>query len=377
MNCGKLYTEPYRFENHPMCNDCAYRHGVAQQLEKERSAEREADAVQRAEEERLAAEKRAKEEQEREQLRRKIEAEAAWKAERESLVKSIERYIDRAEWELVEMELAALGSQLKSRGSAEPDPDYIRLQAALEEGRCKSNPHICPVTGMEFVIVPAGSYQMGDVWGDMYDGCKPVHTVEIPEFQLGKYPVTQAQWLAVMGGENPAASSGEKFVHPDKPVINVSWDDAQEFVDRLNRKTENRFGYRLPSEAEWEYAARSGGSRDKWSGTSNESGVSGYAHCDQGLDSSTIKVGGKRPNDLGLYDMSGNVWEWCQDVWYDNYNGAPSDGSAWMSEGGAARVYRGGSWGDSAADCRSAGRGRCGRGFCSGSLGFRLLQDSK
>jgi formylglycine-generating enzyme required for sulfatase activity len=233
---------------------------------------------------------------------------------------------------------------------------------------------------MEFVIVPAGSYQMGDVWGDEFcrdlgDSCKPVHQVEMQELQLGKYPVSQAQWLAVMGGENPAEKSSEEFVDPDKPVINVSWDDAQSFVTRLNGKTENRFGYRLPSEAEWEYAARSGGNRDKWSGTSDISRLSEYACYRQ---RSTLNIGQKRPNSLGLHDMSGNVWEWCQDLWHDTYDGAPSDGSAWMTGGDEKkRVLRGGCWCLSASFCRSARRSWRYRFISCYNLGLRIALDSK
>jgi len=253
----------------------------------------------------------------------------------------------------------------------------VCVSCAYKDGtalQLEKEPHICPVTGMEFVNIPAGEFQMGDVWGDGGGNEKPTHLVTVPAFQLVKYPVTQSQWLEVMGGENPAASSGEKFVHPDKPVINVSWDDAHEFISRLNRKS--GCSYRLPSEAEWEYAARSGGSRDKYSGTSCEASLSAYGeYCDKNGDDRTHSVGRKRPNDLGLYDMSGNVWEWCEDSWHKDYEGAPCDGSAWTSGGySSQRVCRGGSWFNSSRCCRVAFRLRSHQGDRVCSLGFRLSQ---
>gem|GEM_PF-1540383 len=327
LRCEKLFTEKFRFHDHPVCESCAYKDGTAQQLEKELSAEREAEArakeeqlqKKRAEQKRLAAEQRALQEQQQKEAEERREKEAA-----EAIKK----------------------------------------------------PHVCPITGMEFVIVPAGEFQMGDVWGDGENNDKPTHLVNVAAFQMAKHPVTQGQWLAVMGGENPAISSGSQFVDKNKPVINVSWDDAQEFIKRLNRKS--GCNYRLPSEAEWEYAARSGGSRDKWSGTSSESSLSAYAHFNQQFETGTSVVGKKRRNDLELYDMSGNVWEWCEDTWHDNYQGAPTDGSAWTSGGDSSRrVYRGGSWYNSSEFCRVAYRSRIVQGFRDYFLGFRLSQDSR
>jgi len=324
LRCEKLFTEKFRFHDHPVCESCAYKDGTAQQLEKELSAEREAEA-------------RAKEEQ----LQKK-------RAEQERLV--------------------AEQRALQERQQKEEEE-----RRAKEAAEAKTKPHVCPVTGMEFVIVPAGEFQMGDVWGDGENNEKPTHLVNVAAFQMAKYPVTQAQWLKVMGGENPATEYGSDFVHSNKPIINVSWDDAKEFIKRLNRKSGCH--YRLPSEAEWEYAARSGGSRDKYSGTSSESSLSAYAQFKQ---KHLQEVGKKRPNDLELYDMSGNVWEWCEDTWHDNYQGAPTDGSAWTSgDSGSLRVCRGGSWSFSSEVCRVAYRGRYVQGFRVFNLGFRLSQDSR
>ena len=125
---------------------------------------------------------------------------------------------------------------------------------------------ICPVTGMQFVSAPGGSFDMGDVWGDGFGYEKPVHCVTLSPFLVGKYEVTQAQWEKVMGS-NPSLFKGA-----DRPVEQVSWDDCQIFIKKLNQQSGR--SYRLPSEAEWEYAARSGGMREKWAGTQQGAGSS-------------------------------------------------------------------------------------------------------
>ncbi len=187
----------------------------------------------------------------------------------------------------------------------------------------------CP----EMVVIPGGSFQMGSKDGDPDE--KPIHRVNIKSFELGKYEVTQGQWKAVMGS-NPS-----KFTEcgDSCPVEQVSWDEIQEYIKKLNAKSGQQ--YRLPSEAEWEYACRAGTSH-KYCGGDDLSAVGWY---DTGADSvSTHRVGGKRANAWGLYDMSGNVWEWVQDCWNDSYSGAPSDGRAWTAGNCGLRVLRGGSW---------------------------------
>jgi formylglycine-generating enzyme required for sulfatase activity len=156
-------------------------------------------------------------------------------------------------------------------------------------------------------------------------------------------------------------------------MVNVNWDDVHQFIDKLNKKTDNRFNYRLPSEAEWEYAARSAGQRDKWSGTNNRKQLKDYAHCGRRrFRAITARVGMKRANNLGLCDMSGNVWEWCQDVWHKDYNDAPLDGSAWMAEGDdELRVVRGGRMG-MPLDGRTGFRLSREKIYRGDSLGFRL-----
>jgi len=188
---------------------------------------------------------------------------------------------------------------------------------------------------------------------------------------MAKYPVTQALWLAVME-ENPAYFQGEK-----RPVENVSWDDAQAFIQKLNERTGEK--YRLPTEAEWEFAARGGiyGQRDassmtKFAGSNKLKEVGWY---DENSHDETKPVGLKFPNELGLYDMSGNVWEWCEDAWHGSYEGAPEDSSAWITGGDQSlRVVRGGSWYYLSVDCRVAFRNRYYLDDRYGDIGFRLAR---
>jgi formylglycine-generating enzyme required for sulfatase activity len=224
-------------------------------------------------------------------------------------------------------------------------------------------------TGMEFVLIPAGKFTMGSPSDEQgrYDDEGPAHEVIIKNpFYLGKYPVTQKQWIAVMGG-NPS-----HFIGDDLPVENISWNDVQEFTKKLT-EMENTDKYRLPSEAEWEYACRAG-TTTKYSFGDGESKLEDYAWYFADSDGKTHPVGQKQPNPLGLHDMHGNVWEWVQDRWHDNYDSAPSDGSAWEYGNSSIRVFRGGGWNDVSRSCRSAIRERVGSGSRSGIIGFRLLR---
>ena len=197
--------------------------------------------------------------------------------------------------------------------------------------------------GMELILVPAGSFMMGSESGKADE--KPRHEVTISQpFYMGKYEVTQAQWQAVMGS-NPSNFKGDNL-----PVEQVSWDDAIAFIARLNAQKDG-YSYRLPTEAEWEYACRAGTTGD-YAGD-----LDAMAWYDKNSGSKTHDVGTKLPNAFGLFDMHGNVWEWCQDWYHDSYNGAPADGSAWLSGGEQKyRVLRGGSWDSDAANLRSAYR---------------------
>ena len=198
----------------------------------------------------------------------------------------------------------------------------------------------CP----EMVVIPAGSFLMGsppDPEPDPFSNAKPLkvgddterpqHRVNLQSFAIGKYEVTQEQWFAVMGN-NPSSNKGRTL-----PVENVSWDDAQLFVKKLSQKTGKK--YRLPSEAEWEYAAR-GGSTTTYHWGNSDAELHVYAW----VSAKTQQVGIKKPNQFGLYDIAGNVWEWTQDCWNPNYSGAPTDGSAWAGGDCSKRVMRGISW---------------------------------
>ena len=232
--------------------------------------------------------------------------------------------------------------------------------------------------GMEFVQIPAGEFYMGslvnflniniipDMGTPIDEG--PVHRVKIPQsFYLGKYEVTQKQWRDVMGN-NPSHFKGD-----DLPVENISWYDVQDFIKKLNEK-EGVNKYRLPSEAEWEYAARAG-TITSYSFGNDASKLGDYAWYGENDDEKTHEVGKKRPNPWGLYDMYGNVWEWVQDKWHKNYDGAPNDGSAWEIGSPSARVIRGGGWWYPSYNCRSAYRIQHVVGGHVEVIGFRLLRE--
>ncbi|MCD4702864.1 MAG: formylglycine-generating enzyme family protein [Methanosarcinaceae archaeon] len=222
---------------------------------------------------------------------------------------------------------------------------------------------------MEFIKIPSGEFNMGspDTESDRDNNEGPVHRVTIGEtFYLGKYPVTQKQWKAVMGN-NPSNFKGD-----DRPVEKVSWDAVQDFINILNEK-EGTYEYCLPSEAEWEYACRAG-TTTRYSFGDAQSKLREYAWYDKNSGSETHPVGKKKPNPWGLYDMHGNVWEWVQDEWHADYDDAPDDGSSWEDDKSSYRVARGGGWFNVSSSCRSANRGNCDPGFGDSGLGFRLLR---
>jgi formylglycine-generating enzyme required for sulfatase activity len=217
--------------------------------------------------------------------------------------------------------------------------------------------------GIKFVFIPAGEFQMGSPDGEAGRSSDegPVHRVVIAQpFWLGQFEVTQAQWEAVMGA-NPSFFKN----CPQCPVEGVSWDDCQEFIRRLNAKNDGN-AYALPTEAEWEYACRAGTTGPFSFGATitpdqvNYDGNYPYGKAAKGVyRGKTIPVGSlNRPNAWGLHDMHGNVFEWCQDRYHENYNGAPTDGRAWEQGSDNGRVVRGGSWDDFAGDCRAANRFR-------------------
>ncbi|MBN2488103.1 MAG: formylglycine-generating enzyme family protein [Methanosarcinaceae archaeon] len=224
--------------------------------------------------------------------------------------------------------------------------------------------------GMEFVFIPVGEFKMGaqasESGRDPDEG--PVHEVTIGNaFYLGKYEVTQKQWVEVMGS-NPSYFKGD-----DLPVEQVSWNDVQEFIRKLNAMEETD-KYRLPSESEWEYACRAG-TTTRYSFGDGETELGEYAWYADNADDKTHPVGQKKPNQWGLYDMHGNVWEWVQDEYHSNYEGAPVDGSARDDGSSSNRVLRGGVWNYYAWNCRSANRVSLDANYRDDFTGFRLLRE--
>ena len=246
---------------------------------------------------------------------------------------------------------------------------------------------------IEMIAIAAGTFMMGSPEDELERNSSeaPQHEVNVAAFFMGKYPITQAQWKAVAAlpqinrelEPDPSEFKGDKL-----PIEQVSWHDAVEFCDRLSAHTGR--DYRLPTEAEWEYACLAGtttpfhfgetittdlanydGTDDpdgKWSGSYGQGPKGEYRKETTPVDHFAIA------NAFGLCDMHGNVREWCQDHWHDSYEGAPTDGSAWLSENeNDYRVRRGGSWGDGSRHCRSAYRDYNTPDFRYDDIGFRVV----
>ena len=251
--------------------------------------------------------------------------------------------------------------------------------------------------GMEMVEIPGARFLMGSNAADAdaaYDDAKryndeisratvtaemPQHAVDMPGFYMSKHEITQRQWAAVMGS---APRLEAKYQGAEMPVVNVSWRDAEEFCARLSRLTGRL--YRLPSEAEWEYAARAGTATPFAYGPtinpqlSNYNGTQPYGQGAGGKYLQTLSPVGQTgaANAFGLYDMHGNAWEWCADNWHDSYDGAPTDGSVWEEADEDNRVYRvirGGSWDSTANSCRSASRRSAATTTATKKIGFRVV----
>jgi formylglycine-generating enzyme required for sulfatase activity len=237
--------------------------------------------------------------------------------------------------------------------------------------KCKvtvDNANDCSSDFIEMVAVEGGTFTMGctaEQGSDCFDYEKPSHSVTVSSFCIGKYEVTQAQWVSVMGS-NPSYFKGD-----DLPVEQVSWDDVQAFITKLNTQTGKQ--YRLPTEAEWEYAAR-GGAQSKGYKYSGSSDVGAVAWYSSNSGSATHAVGGKQENELGIHDMSGNVWEWCSD-WYGEYSSSPLTDPTGPTSG-SYRVGRGGHWNNAAAYCRVAYRDYISPSNRSSYFGFRLACSS-
>ena len=248
---------------------------------------------------------------------------------------------------------------------------------------------------LDMVQIPGGDFLMGSPDDELErsESEIPQHPVTVKTFFMGKYPVTQSQWSAVATmpqvnlelNPDPSHFKGE-----DRPVENVSWFEAVEFCDRLSHYTGRT--YRLPSEAEWEYAVRAGTTTPfhfgetittdlaNYDGTDSSDGSwsGSYGRGPKGIyRQETTPVGSFQvANAFGLYDMHGNVWEWCQDHWHSSYEGAPKDGSAWIdseAKDDASRLLRGGSWGSNPWHCRSASRDDYSPDYRYYTVGFRVV----
>jgi len=224
---------------------------------------------------------------------------------------------------------------------------------------------------MEFIQVPAGNFYMGTQDNEQGSSKeKPRHKVQISHaFYLARYEVTQEQWMTVMDGVNPS-----NFISADRPVDEVSWNDVQIFIQKLNA-LEKTHSYRLPTEAEWEYAARAGSETQYYFGEDLQGHELGqYAWFEQNGDKQTHPVGSLSPNIWGFYDMYGNVTEWVQDYYDRNYYSASPRKDPKGPKTGRKRVVRGGSWINQAFSCRSAARGYYSEDYTDSDFGFRIVK---
>ena len=225
---------------------------------------------------------------------------------------------------------------------------------------------------IEFRLIPKGEFMMGAKETEVGSLAveKPLHKVVIPKsFYIGYYEVTQGQWKAIMG-ENP---SQNKNCGDDCPVDSVSWDGVQQFIKNLNEKDQLSFTYRLPTEAEWEYAARAmTTTRFFWGDDDEEKEYRMYANAD---NKSPTRTGSYLPNPFGLYDMNGNVWEYVEDVWHTNDGKGKNDGSANLEGDARDRVMKGGSFNWFLGELRSGSRGKVSRDTKMPNVGFRLAAD--
>ncbi len=332
---------------------------AAQEAQKkaEATAKQLADAADKAKRDQEAREKAAREAAARKQAeddaraKASAEAEAKRKAEEEARARAAAVEAKRLD------DLAAAEARRKAQ---EMSPG--RVFRDCNDG--------CP----EMVVVPAGSFMMGS---NEYDSEKPPRTVTLRQnFAVGKFEVTFAEWEACVAGGGCQGNKQPRDFGWGRgrwPVVDVSWNDAKEYVAWLSRKTGQT--YRLLTEAEWEYAARARGT-GKWTFGDDERRLGEFAWYSANSGSKTQPVGGKTQNAYGLHDMHGNVWEWVEDCWHADYNGAPSDGSAWAAActNGNARVVRGGSWNHGPVILRSADRNWLTTTVRYGYLGLRVAR---
>jgi len=378
----------------------------AQRQEETQRLQRQQEAAER---ERQAAEADRLQRQQAEQLR-----------QQQLAAEKLRREQEAAELEKRKQAILAAESLKLQQQKKPPQPEFsfefVKLKVVKERGflgigsgarielekKQGKAPYIREELGdrifLDLVRIPAGKFIMGvsseerqavlenvkrhgfnvennEKW---LDSATPQHEVKVSAFWMGKYTVTNAQWFAVMETK-PADQCNAKFQGEKQPVVGVSWVNCREFCERLSNKLGKNI--RLPSEAEWEYACRANTTTPFHFG---ETITSDLVNCDGNFPygdapkgeyrSKTVDVDSFNPNSWGLYQMHGNVWEWCSDRWHENYKGAPQDGSSW--ETGTVdnlRALRGGSWYNNAINCRSANRDRNSADLRNGNIGFRLV----
>jgi formylglycine-generating enzyme required for sulfatase activity len=282
-------------------------------------------------------------------------------------VRSVQDYIEG-------FGIAAQESTSTASTAAESSPPPAAT-AKLEPRHMTQDPGFPGKDDAKMVLIPAGEFRMGSPdEGDK--GERPAHEVRFTKpFAMARYETTFEEYDRFAQATGRKLPDDAGFGRDRRPVINVSWKDAKDYAQWLSQKTGKQ--YRLPTESEWEYAARAGGT-DEWSETSPQEQLTAYAVYSANSQNRTAPVGSKKPNRLGLYDMSGNVWEWVEDCLHINYKDAPKDGSAWGAAGGGdcgQRVARGGSWLNLPGSLRASYRYRGDADFRFFTIGFRLAQD--
>jgi formylglycine-generating enzyme required for sulfatase activity len=339
--------------------DARYGQQLAELAVQKVQREREADAHEQF---RIEAEQResARAEQRRAQ-------EESWKIESAALVQQKAEYRQKnirkaMPWAIgaAVVVCAAAGLLIRQHSIQ----DEATLLAWQTPGKVIKDCADCP----EMLAIPAGRFERKSGDGGLSDA--PLQEVKLQAFLLGRTEVTQAQWRSVMGN----SPSHFNECGDECPVENISWDDAQLFATKLSQKTGKT--YRLPSEAEWEYAVRAGG-KGEWGFGDDESQLAGYAWFKANSDHKIQVVGQKKSSVIGLHDMHGNVWEWVQDSWHSDYNDAPVDGSAWIKGGDQSkRVLRGGGFGDDPWFLRSASRFDRALDYRANHVGMRIARNN-
>ena len=382
---------------------------LAEQQAREQQCQREVAEAQKFEAERLAQEKAIEEQRQRElakqqarEEQRQREAAEAQRLEAERVAREKEQAEMARQAELKRQEKERLRREKADKFSGLPTRSFRFKTATVTRVKfwsLSAKPEIVLTEGqaeeyvedlgkgilLRMVKVGGGKFLMGspENEAERSSNASPQHEVTVPDFFMGMFEVTQAQWKAVANlpkGKIELNPDPSHFKGENRPVESITWDEAIEFCDRLSAKTGRT--YTLPSEAQWEYACRAGTQTAFAFGDiltpelANYDWTSSYNGSPKrsSYPQETQSVGSYPANAWGLYDMQGNVWEWCLDDWHDNYKGAPMDGSAWLDKNVSpiSKILRGGSWVFTPGDCRSAFRGRGTLGFRGNYIGFRV-----